>query len=95
MEAEFSRLEIAESRHGVWEQFEVRRHELAKVFLNEMEIVDLLLVGTAFIKPQGKDQFKLEFIARAVLKETSEGLRIHHYQSLSPNPSGQPFLAEV
>lgn len=88
-------LDIAVSRANVWENFEIRRHELHKVFVNGTDSLDLLLVGIAFVKPHGKEQIIVEFIARAIVQSTLKGPRIKYYQSLLPNPSNQPILADV
>lgn len=87
--------DIAISRVAAWENFEVRRHELRKVYANSTDCLDLFIVGIATVKPNGRDQETLEFIVRTVVQDTSEGLRIKYFQPLIPNPSNQPILADV
>ena len=89
------KLDIARSRVGIWEKFEIRRHTLRKVYVNERDGLDLFIVGTVVIKPHGEEQTVLEFVARAVVRSTAEGPRICYYQPVMPNPSAQPILAHV
>lgn len=76
------------SRDGIWDKFDVRRHELRKVFVNDVGDVDVLIMGTAFVKPCGEEQVTLEFIARAILQDRPKGMRIRYYQTQSLKQKG-------
>ncbi|KIW32549.1 uncharacterized protein PV07_04080 [Cladophialophora immunda] len=93
----FQGQDIALSREGIWEAFEIRSHELRKIYLNDAngQDLDLLIVGGAVIKPHGGKATALEFIGRAVVQDTIKGPRIRYYQPIVPNSAEQPILANV
>lgn len=93
----FSYTDIALSRAGIWEVFEIRSHELRKVYVNDAneQDVDLLIVGGAVVKPHGGERTTLEFIGRAIVQDTEKGPRVRYYQPLVPNSADRPILADV
>ena len=81
----------------MWEAFEIRSHELRKVYVNDADAhkVDLLIVGGAVIKPHRGVRTTLEFVARAIVQHTPDGPRISYYQPIVPDSAHQPVLADV
>ncbi|KIW85986.1 hypothetical protein Z517_01380 [Fonsecaea pedrosoi CBS 271.37] len=95
----FQGQDIASSRDGIWEKFEIRSHELRKIYFNDADDgqdLDLLIVGGAIVKPLGGKATALEFIGRAiVVQDPVKGPRVRYYQPIEPGAAGQPILAHV
>lgn len=88
-------IDIARSRDDIWDAFEVRSHELHKVFVNDNNGLDVFIVGSAAVKPHGGEQTEFEFIGRAIVEKTAKGPRLGFYQPIVPRPEQLPILAPV
>lgn len=80
----------------MWKTVSFRRHELKKVYCNDGEGIDLILIGALTIhKDAGHDLH--EFVARCLLDTSDIGSpKIKHYQVLIPASNGPyiPFLSK-
>ena len=86
--------EIAKSRATAWESVSSRRHELAKVYGNDTEGLDLIMIGALTVEKEGAKSTH-EFVARCLLDDSnSRKPRIRHYQVLIPTlkDSHMPIL---
>jgi hypothetical protein len=88
---------ITASRDKAWEKVNSQHHKLLKVFLNDSEGLDLLLVGVANVDFKESDAITVEFLVRAVITYEGEGPRIVFWQPLfsKPSPSEKPILARI
>ena len=76
--------EIARSRKGVWDSVASRQHRVDKVYVNDVEGLDLLVVGTVAVQPRGGEPKSHQFLARILLRkaERTDVSRMEHYEVL-------------
>lgn len=87
---------IASSRLKAWDTIDSQKHRLLKVFLNDADGLDLLVVGEADAVLKNSERLSRQVIARAVVIFEDGQARIKFWQALLVKPSSeQPILADV
>lgn len=87
---------IASSRLKAWDTIDSQKHRLLKVFLNDADGLDLLVVGKADAVLKNSERLSRQVIARAVVIFEDGQPRIKFWQSLLVKLSSeQPILADV
>jgi len=79
----------------VWKAVASRRHEVLKVYANNADGLDLLLIGAVTVQAVDGTPKTHEFVPRAVIHDSGPGApKVKHYQVLIPAPkdSHKPIL---
>ncbi|KEF59157.1 uncharacterized protein A1O9_04001 [Exophiala aquamarina CBS 119918] len=88
---------IAASRDKAWDKVNSQRHKLLKVFMNNAEGLDFLLVGVADVDFKESEPITVEFLIHTAVGYEDGHPRILFWQPVlsKPSPSDKPILAQI
>ncbi|KAK5047413.1 hypothetical protein LTR84_006509 [Exophiala bonariae] len=88
---------IATSRDKAWDKVNSQSHKLLKVFLNDAEGLDFLLVGIANVDFKESEPVTVEFLIHTAVGYERGHPRILFWQPVlsKPSPAEKPILATI
>ncbi|BCS23671.1 uncharacterized protein APUU_40115A [Aspergillus puulaauensis] len=88
--------EIRESRKNAWTTVKTRYHVVSKVYINDTQGTDLIIIGSLSTEALDTTRARVDFVARMVVETTDQGARVRQYRVITPPATDpRPLLNEL
>lgn len=90
-----SSTEIRLSRKDAWTTLKARRHTVLKVYANDADGLDLILIGNLEMETMGGDRIDKQFVSRMVIEQGDSVAKLRQYRIISPTAHEKSPILEV
>lgn len=88
--------EIRESRKDAWTTVKTRHHVVSKVYINDTQGIDLIIIGSLSTEALDGTRASIDFVARMIVETTDQGARVRQYRVITPPATDpRPLLNEL
>ena len=87
--------EIKTSRKDAWKTISTRRHTVLKVYANNANGLDLIVIGMLAMVTTEGDHMNNQFVARVLIEQRGSTARIRQYRVIVPAAQDKSPILEI